>query len=188
MTAPRLITVVDYDESWPEQFRALKARFIEILGPHCQAIEHVGSTSVPGLSAKPILDIDIIVKTQAQFTACQSALEGVSYECRGDLGIAGRYAFRRVGRTEVAHNLYVCFEGSLGLRNHLVLRDHLRSHANDVRRYGELKKRLAKQFPNDIDAYCEAKTEFIVALLSLYKFGDEALSELVESNKKPPLL
>ncbi|MCO4745962.1 MAG: GrpB family protein [Proteobacteria bacterium] len=174
------IVVLDYDPTWPAAAKVLTA----MLWPHvnglAKAIEHVGSSSVPGLAAKPVIDLDIIVDANA-LPATLEALAPLGYQHRGELGIRGRHAFTRP-KGAVAHNLYVCIDGSLGLRNHLALRSHLRAHPEDAAAYGALKKKLAAEHA-DIDAYVEGKTAFITGILARYSLSEDDLREIETSNQ-----
>ena len=160
---------------------ALAARLAPALVALDARIEHVGSTSVPGLAAKPIIDADVIV-TAADVPAAIAAIETLGYAHRGELGIQGRHAFIRPDGG-FAHNLYVCEDGCEALTNHLVLRDHLRAHPADAATYGALKLELAAAHRHDIDAYIEGKTAFIVGVLSRGGMGGEALSRITDANK-----
>jgi len=123
------ISVVDYDSQWPQIFQSLKRVFEERFVHLYISVEHVGSTSVPGLAAKPKIDLDIIVEEEAKVKAVIIELEKLGYEHRGDLGIKGREAFYRSsnkipdsgkGQEWIAHNLYVCIQGIPSLQNHLL--------------------------------------------------------------------
>ena len=177
------VVVVDYDSGWPGQFEALRASLLEAVGELAVAIEHVGSTSVPGLAAKPVIDIDVVVRGEDVATAIER-LEAVGYEHRGDLGIAQREAFRRP-EGSVAHHLYVCPEGSPALANHLAVRDYLREHAGAARDYGDLKKRLAREHATDIDGYIEGKSEFLLGILGEMGFSSDRLSDIERMNRRP---
>ena len=144
-------------------------------------MEHVGSTSVVGLAAKPIIDMDIIVHAPQQAEVIAILAEH-GYTHRGDLGIEGRQAFAH--KHEVAHNLYVCLAGCAALNNHLILRDHLRAHPKDRDAYGALKKQLATEHADDIDAYVEGKTGFILSILSQYEVNAQTLRAIEEANLK----
>ncbi|MEZ5978788.1 MAG: GrpB family protein [Planctomycetota bacterium] len=159
------LVVVAYDRAWPGTFRELAARLAPALEGIAIAIEHVGSTSVPGLAAKPIVDMDVVVRDRDGVREAIALLAEFGYEHRGDLGIAGRQAF--AARPDLPpHNLYVCVEGSLPLRNHLAVRDALRADAELAKEYGELKSGLARRFPRDVDAYVEGKSGFLTRLLA----------------------
>ena len=170
------VVVQDYDPAWPKVFESLRARIWPLVSDIAIAIEHVGSTSVPGLAAKPIIDIDIVVAPPRVDPAIER-LATVGYEHRGDLGIRGREAFAAPGETP-RHHLYLCPCDSAALANHLAVRDALRRSASDVHDYGELKKRLAGEFAEDVEGYVEAKTEFLVGLLEKAGFPEEDLAEI----------
>jgi putative acetyltransferase len=175
----RELVVAEPDPRWAGEFSALAKELRSQLGAHLH-VEHVGSTAVPDLPAKPVLDVDIVVLDRAAMQALLLPLERLGYVFRGDLGIRHRYAFRRIHtrvphtdppREWMAHNLYVCLEGSLGLRNHRCVREALRVQPALRDEYARLKRSLAERFagrPYDevIEAYVAAKTPFLVELLS----------------------
>ncbi len=164
-TMQRTIVVTEYDPGWPSAFEALRARVAGVLGDLALAIEHVGSTSVPGLAAKPIIDIDVVVRGPDDIPAAIQAFATIGYVHLGDLGIAGREAFRQPpGPSE--HHLYVCPLGGRELPRHLAFRDYLRTHPEAADAYAALKRAAALRFSNDIDGYVAAKTEFIEGILS----------------------
>ena len=138
-----VIRVVEYDASWPGRFEELKLKYSAALmrsGVEVVAIEHVGSTSVPGLAAKPIIDCDIVV-TSEQVGSASAVLEALGFRPLGELGIPQRWAFKEPPRL-TGTNTYVIVDGSLSLRNHLRLRDTLRAdpHLRDL--YGAVKRRV----------------------------------------------
>ena len=121
----REITVVPYDPSWHEAFERICRELKSALHDSVLAIEHVGSTSVPGLYAKPIIDIDIVIST-GMFETVKALLGSIGYMHAGDLGIEGREAFKYEGKPHLmVHHLYVCNEDSDELKRHLALRDFL---------------------------------------------------------------
>lgn len=181
MTTP--IQIVDYDPRWPEVFQNLCDRLQPAITHVAIAVEHVGSTSVPGLAAKPVIDMDVVV-CEADVGLAIAGLANLGYVHRGNLGIAGREAFTAPAELP-AHHLYVCVEHSLPLRNHLALRDALRAGPQLVREYGELKLRLAREFPTDIDEYVAGKTRFILAILEAAGFSDESLNQIHAVNQPP---
>jgi GrpB-like predicted nucleotidyltransferase (UPF0157 family) len=170
-----MIEVLDYDPRWPLVFDELAARIRPVLAGILFSIEHVGSTSVPGLAAKPIIDIDVIVAATDVGVAIER-LATIGYEHQGDLGVPQREAFRHAGR--VRHNLYVCVEGSTHLRNHLALRDHLRVDPEAARAYSALKKELAARFPDDIEAYVAGKCPLILRILEAAGFSEAELASI----------
>ncbi len=173
--------MVDYDPAWPGLFEALRAPIWRVVSDVALSIEHVGSTSVPSLPAKPVIDMDVIVPAGSVAT-CIERLTGLGYEHRGDLGIPQREAF---GRPEGSppHHLYVCTFGSAGLANHLAVRDYLRANASEARHYGELKKRLALEYADDRDGYTIAKTEILVEVLRKAGFSADEVAEIERLNR-----
>jgi GrpB-like predicted nucleotidyltransferase (UPF0157 family) len=175
------IEVVDYDPSWPATFAAIRDRVGATLGPVAVAIEHVGSTSVPGLPAKPVIDIDVVVADRADIPVAVAPLAGIGYVHLGTLGVPDREAFRRPPDS-ARHNLYVCPADGEGLRNHLALRRHLRTHPAAVVAYGALKRRLAAE-TDDIDVYVAGKTDLIVSLLRAEGIDEETLASIALANR-----
>jgi GrpB-like predicted nucleotidyltransferase (UPF0157 family) len=164
------VIIEDYDPRWPERFETLRMRIDAALGPLVAAIEHVGSTAVPGLAAKPIIDIDVLLRSDSDLPLAIGRLGTLGYEHQGNLGIAGREAFR-VPAADVSHHLYVCPPNSQAYLEHLAFRDHLRSHPEEARGYELLKRLLACQYGNDRDGYTQAKSEFIEAILRRAKLA-----------------
>jgi len=138
MPNPRRILVVDYDPTWPLTFAALRAPISEALRDIASTVEHVGSTSVPGLAAKPIVDIDVVLPSRAEIPTAIEKLASLGYVYRGDLGIPEREAFSSPAHLP-PHHLYVCVQGSAALANHLTIRDHLRRNSDAMAAYGQLK-------------------------------------------------
>lgn len=161
----RNIVVLPYDKKWQQDFLDIKKELAAALGMSPEglalAIEHVGSTSVPGLSAKPIIDIDIVVKA-CDVEAAIQVLAGIGYNHEGNLGIPGREAFGYSGKEHLQeHHLYLCPEDSPELKRHLAFRDYLRTHPLAVEEYSHIKLEAAKLFPHDIDGYINHKSPVI---------------------------
>lgn len=155
------ITVTEYSHTWPQLFET-EARLIrQILGGNCLAVHHIGSTSVPGLAAKPIIDIMPVVKDIGAVDNLAAEFQRNDYEYLGEFGIADRRYLRK-GRDERTHQIHV-FEQSntWAIQRHLALRDYLRGHPETAWEYGELKKELAERYPYDIDGYCDGKDEYV---------------------------
>ena len=158
------IEVVPYDPAWPAQFEAIAAPIRAKLGPLALSVEHVGSTSVPGLAAKPIIDLDVVISIRLQLPEIVSKLAELGYVHEGNLGIPGREAFMWPdgnGR----HHLYVCSVNTPNLHYHLLFRDYLRQHPDKALEYGQLKEELARQYPGDMDGYSEGKQDLISRLM-----------------------
>jgi GrpB-like predicted nucleotidyltransferase (UPF0157 family) len=180
----RTIEVVDYDSRWPEAFARVYATVWPVVSDVALSVEHVGSTAVPGLAAKPILDVTVVVRAESDVPAAIERLAILGYGHRGSLGIEGREAFSSPDGLP-AHHLYLCPRQSPGLVNHLAVRDYLRAHAEVAREYGELKKRLARQYPHDIDGYVDGKTDFLLRILRAAGLPSAQLAEIERANRKP---
>lgn len=151
--------VIEYDERWVEWFEQVRAAI-----PGGFTVEHVGSTAVPGLAAKPIIDVDVVAASEKGVPVAVSALVQCGWRHEGDLGISGREAFR--GREDLpAHHLYVVVAGSGPHLDHIDLRDHLRTHPTELGRYAELKRELAPLLETDRDAYFRGKSALIAEML-----------------------
>ncbi|WP_201786412.1 GrpB family protein [Methanoculleus horonobensis] len=155
------VRVVEYDPAWPELFRT-EARLIEdILKENLVEIFHIGSTSVPGLRAKPIIDIMPAVLDIEQVDERSERFEAIGYETMGELGIPGRRYFRKGGenRTHQIHAFQ--FDNVQNITRHLAFRDYLRCRPEISRAYAALKSELAARYPRDIGQYCDGKDGFI---------------------------
>ena len=166
--------IVPHDPAWADEFVALSGVLSETLGSLAVGIQHVGSTAVPGLAAKPILDLDVVIADWKDFPEVSRVLATLGYDHRGDLGIAGRESFGRMtpmvpftpgGREWMKHHLYVCLEGGRELKRHLAFRDVLRRDARVARAYEDLKTELAERWPDDRARYSAGKSNFIEAVL-----------------------
>ena len=176
------VVIVDYDPEWPARFEALRARIWPRVRDVARAIEHVGSTSVPGLAAKPTIDLTVVADSAADVPAAIQRLATLGYVHRGDLGIPGREAFFAPEELP-RHHLYVCPPDNLGLENHLRVRDTLRAHPALAAEYGELKKQLAERFPNDVDRYTEGKSSFLGRILRASGLTPDQVAEIEAVNR-----
>lgn len=155
------IEVVDYDSKWVNDFNQIKGEIEDVLKDLVLAVEHVGSTSVPLLAAKPIIDLDVVID-QNDLKEVIFLLENHGYIYEGDLGLKDREAFRYEGKEHLrTHHLYVCPKDSKELKRHLAFRNYLRKHPNIVKEYGKIKKEAAKLEPNDIEKYCMYRSQII---------------------------
>jgi GrpB-like predicted nucleotidyltransferase (UPF0157 family) len=162
MTAP--IVIAEYDPVWSERFDLLRSRIAPALGPLAAAIEHVGSTAVAGLAAKPIIDIDVLLRGRDDLGAAIKELHWLGYRHRGDLGIPGRESFR-APPDDFPHHLYLCLPQYHEFDRHIAFRDYLRTHPDDVVAYGRLKRQLAAQHRASREAYTQAKSAFVEFIL-----------------------
>jgi GrpB-like predicted nucleotidyltransferase (UPF0157 family) len=160
---PEPVEVVDYDPAWPVEYARLEARVKDVLGPLVKRVEHVGSTAVPGLAAKPIIDLYAVVDEEALPEAI-SRLEAVGYEHEGDLGVPGRDGFAWPPG-EWRHHLYLCAPHHEGLDEVVRFRDYLRAHPTDAAAYADLKRALAEEHRDDREAYARGKSAFVEGIL-----------------------
>ena len=156
------VVVEQYNEEWAADFHSIRAELTDALGNLALRIEHIGSTSVIGLSAKPIIDIDVVIRDVSLLEDVIEALGKAGYRHEGDLGIKGREAFKYDGKEHLRkHHLYVCAENSSELNRHIKFRDYLRSHSEAVVEYSRIKEKGAALFPDDMEKYIEYKSPFI---------------------------
>lgn len=157
------VIVVPYDPLWPIQFEALAHRIKMRCGSSLVAIHHVGSTAVPGLWAKPILDIDLEILPE-KFERVKVQLVTLGYTHEGNLGIEGREAFKTSLTGWPKHHLYVCPTTSRELKRHLAFRDALRQDDDLRDTYSRIKQAAATHHPTDIDAYIDEKGVWIATI------------------------
>ena len=156
------IIVIDYDDKWKEKFIQIAKELEIVLGDLIISIEHVGSTSVVGLAAKPIIDIDVVIKDYSFFSDVIKRLNSIGYIHEGNLGIKDREAFKYEGKKHLqTHHLYVCPQNSEELKRHIIFRDYLRKHPDAVEYYSRIKKEGASLFSDNIEKYIEYKSQCI---------------------------
>lgn len=160
------ISVVDYDSQWPEWFEQIRAFVWPAVAELALRIDHVGSTSVPGLAGKPIIDLDIVVADDSKVRLVIEALKPLGYRWVGDLGVDGRQAFIPPGRSLPKHHLYLVVEHSKAHLDHLLLRDLLRADATARDRYAALKRANVEIARGDMDVYVAAKAGLVAELLA----------------------
>lgn len=157
----RAYGIVEYDPGWPGMFEEEAERIRAALGDISVRIEHVGSTAVPGLPAKPIIDIQVSVEEMSPRDPFVTALEAIGYTFVADPTDPDHEYFKKEAKGVRTHQIHVCLAGSDWERQHLAFRDHLRGYPEDAARYADLKQRLAAEHPNDILGYIDAKGPFI---------------------------
>jgi GrpB-like predicted nucleotidyltransferase (UPF0157 family)/cytidylate kinase len=158
------VVIVDYDRAWPQLFEELAGPVRRALAGLAVAVEHVGSTAVPGLPAKPIVDIDVVVQSDDDVPIAIERLRRLGYVYQGDKGVVGREAFLWPPDS-VPHHLYVVVAGSRPNGDHIAFRDYLRTHPQAAAEYASLKRTLADLHGEDRLGYTEAKSEFVAAAL-----------------------
>ena len=162
------VTVLPYDAAWKVAFEAIKEEVSDALGDLAIVVEHVGSTAVEGLSAKPCIDLDVVIADASCLPAVIAGLAQIGYTHEGDLGIVGREAFCYEGKSHLMkHHLYVCTKDSEELRRHLAFRDFLRANPDAVWEYSSVKEEAAALYPYDVGRYMAYKAPCIRRLYAL---------------------
>jgi GrpB-like predicted nucleotidyltransferase (UPF0157 family) len=160
------VVVEDYNPAWEIEFHKIEKELLSAIEGKVLAIEHIGSTAIKGLSAKPIIDIDIVIDDN--FAEVKELLSSIGYHHEGDLGIPGREAFKYEGKIHLMpHHLYVCNQDSAELHRHIVFRSFLQEHAEWRDKYSAIKKEMALQYPYDIEAYMRGKAPVIEAIFAI---------------------
>lgn len=159
----QIIEVVAYDPSWPSQFAEEALLIKPIFSDNFVAIHHIGSTSVPGLSAKPTIDIILEVKDIELVDQCNDQMEMLGYEAWGEYHIPGRRFFVK-GEVKRTHHVHTFQVGSSEITRHLYFRDYLKSHPDEAKQYADLKIKLAQQFSNNRREYILRKSDYVKAL------------------------
>ena len=155
------VVVEKWNPKWKDEFERIVDSLGEDVIYNSVKIEHVGSTSVEGLSAKPIIDLDIVIEND-KFEIIKRLLNDKGYKHEGDLGIEGREAFSYSGKEELmTHHLYVCTKDSEELFKHITFRDFLKNNSALASEYSKVKEQAAVLYPDDIDKYMEFKSEII---------------------------
>lgn len=177
-----LVEVVPYQSSWPMQFEEEKVKIATILGDNLVACYHIGSTSVEGLSAKPIIDIMPVVHDISIVDLEIASFHQIGYESLGEYGITGRRFFRKGGEKRTHHIHIFEATNSKDINRHLAVRDYLREHPKVSQEYAKLKMALAQKFITDIDGYCDGKDAF------MKQMEQDALEWWLEKEKNSSLL
>ena len=158
-----IIEVLPYDANWVKQFEAEAARIQPIFAENFVAVHHVGSTAIPGMSAKPTIDMILEVRDITLVDNCNNKMAKLGYEAWGEYGIAGRRFFVK-GVDKRTHHIHTFQTNNFDITRHLYLRDYLIAHSLDAKAYADLKINLAQKFVNNRRAYLENKKEYVKAL------------------------
>jgi GrpB-like predicted nucleotidyltransferase (UPF0157 family) len=167
---PRAIVIADYDPSWPQRFRREEAKIRTALGETAVAVEHIGSTAVPGLAAKPIVDILLVVEDSGEEASYLPAMEQAGYVLRVREPDADEHRMFRTPEKDV--HVHVYSEGSVEIGRYLVLRDHLRENEGDRELYARTKRELASRDWPSMDHYADAKTGVVEGILARAAISD----------------
>lgn len=155
------IVVAEYNPQWASMFETEANLIKEILQENLVEIYHIGSTAVPKLAAKPIIDIMPVVQSLEKVDGVSSLFEEIGYEYLGEFGVIGRRYLRK-GGDERTHQIHIFAKGDTNnINRHLAFRNYLRTHPKEREQYSALKRKLAHKFPYDIDGYCDGKETFV---------------------------
>ncbi len=153
-----MITLEKYNPNWPDNYEQERAAIVRVIGPYIANIEHVGSTAIPGLAAKPVIDIGIDLNIYPLPAEAIRAMEGLGYEHKGEYGIHERHYFRKVAYR--SYHVHSYSPGNVEWEAHILFRDYLRAHPQAAHEYEQLKCELAARHI-DVNAYAEDKTDFV---------------------------
>ena len=156
------IYMVPHDPEWRQEFEREAAQITAVLGGGVVTVHHIGSTAIPGIYAKPVLDMLLVVQNHAELDEKQVQMEALGYIALGEFGIPGRRYFRRDNAEgDRTHQVHAFEAGSPQIDRHLAFRNYMIAHPDIARQYSDLKRELAAKHPNDIEAYMDGKDEFI---------------------------
>lgn len=159
------IYMVPHDSNWQQEFKNEAQRITDALGENVVTVDHVGSTAIPGIYAKPVLDLLLVARGVEALDEKQSEIEALGYEARGEYGIPGRRFYRRDNSEgDRTHQIHAFEVGSPQIARHLAFRDYMIAHPDAAQAYSDLKRTLAAQHPNDSEAYMDGKDAFIQAI------------------------
>lgn len=156
------VEVVPHNPRWRDAFEAEAKHIAAALGENVVAIHHIGSTAIPNIYAKPVIDLLIEVRDITEADRRSSAMESLGYEVMGEFGIPGRRYFRKDNQKGIrTHQIHTFETGSAEVKRHLAFRDYMIAHPADAQRYSELKRKLAEEHAQNIDGYMDGKDGFI---------------------------
>ncbi|MBD2571344.1 GrpB family protein [Anabaena lutea] len=156
------VEVVPHNPTWKDAFITESKQISLALGENCVAVHHIGSTAIPEIYAKPIIDILLEVKDIIKVDEQSSKLEILGYEVMGEYGICDRRYFRKHNDAGMrTHHIHAFSVGSMQIERHLAFRDYMIAHSEDAQKYSDLKRELAKKYPDNIESYMDGKDCFI---------------------------
>ncbi|TWF58215.1 GrpB family protein [Neorhizobium alkalisoli] len=169
---PTLVEIVPYDPKWVDDFSTAEILLRNILGGYVVAVEHVGSTAVPGLAAKPVLDVDVVLSSLGDIAEASAALIGAGFEARGNRYDDDVWAFLlKCSLPQI--RAYLCSPFNRTHERRILFRNYLRQHNDTALKYSNLKRRLADHFPYDGDSYTSEKSAFISEVVYVAQRGME---------------
>lgn len=159
------VEVVPYNPQWKKAFDAESQRITTVLAENIVFVHHIGSTAIPGIYAKPVIDFLIEVKNIDLITKQTPAMEKLGYEAMGEFGLIGRRYFRQENPPGTRiHHVHIYATNSPEIERHLAFRDYMIAHPQNAEQYSQLKQKLAQKYPYDIESYMDGKDEFITRM------------------------
>ncbi|GAA0713104.1 GrpB family protein [Paraclostridium ghonii] len=156
----RIIEVLEYNPDWKAEFIKEAKDIYKIMGKEVVKVHHIGSTSIPGIDAKPVIDILVEVKNIENVDLYNESLKSLGYIAKGEYCIPNRRFFLK-GIYKRTHHIHVFESGNSEIKRHINFRDYMIQHPEEAKQYAELKKELAKTFRYDIEGYCNGKDAFV---------------------------
>jgi len=163
----RRIDVVEHSPKWATLFAAEADRLASVFGSQLVAVHHIGSTAIPGIKAKPVIDILVEVRDIGEIESFTESMTALGYRPRGECldnpvpGTPGRFYFSKDTDGVRSHQVHVCQEGHFDIRDKLLFRDYMTAHPSDARKYSAMKETLAREFRHDTVGYIRGKDEFV---------------------------
>ena len=154
-------TFSDYSKRWPGEFAEEVKRLRYLLGKTLIKVHHIGSTSIPGLAAKPIIDLLPVVSDLLELDQVTSSLEKAGYKAWGEYGLEGRRFFTKDANSVRTYNIHAYQQGHADIHRHVAFRDFLRSNHSICEQYASLKREAYRLYPDDINAYNDHKSDWI---------------------------
>lgn len=174
--ARRVIEVVAHNPDWPKLFKKEADEIKAVFGQEVVVIHHIGSTAIPGISAKPIIDVLVEVQDIEKIDDFNEEMTGRGYQPKGEFGIPKRRFFIKGGDATRTHHIHVFQTGHPGIESHLNFRDYMIAHPEEAQAYSRLKEELARRFPEDIESYMAGKDGLIKGVDRRAKAWRESLS------------
>ena len=160
----RIVEVVPYNSEWEKHFQ-VEAEFLKkVFGKYLLDVFHIGSTSIPGILAKPVIDLLPVVRDIERVESFTSILVQQGYIAKGEYGIPGRRFFIKGSQEKRTHHIHIFQDGNPEITRHLLFRDYMRAHPQEAERYSRLKLELAQKYRSDAAAYSQAKHDFITEM------------------------
>lgn len=172
---PRRVRLVPQNPCWPQMFEEEAANLRRLFGDQVVEVYHIGSTAIPDILAKPIVDILVAVRDIESIDEFNVKMTSAGYLAKGEFGIAGRRFFVKGGEVRRSHHIHIFQEGHSEIDRHLDFRDYLIAHPDEAKAYESVKLELAQRYAEDVDSYTEGKNDFVTQANEKARAWKEAL-------------